>query len=34
MADAVVKRVLLAAEARLASRAAKDSVSRKLSSLN
>ncbi|HAS52802.1 MAG: DNA topoisomerase IV subunit B [Nitrospirae bacterium GWC2_57_13] len=33
MADAVVKRVLLAAEARLASRAAKDSVTRKLSSL-
>jgi DNA gyrase subunit B len=33
MADAVVKRVLLAAEARLASRAAKDNVTRKLSSL-
>ncbi|HET7317649.1 MAG TPA: toprim domain-containing protein, partial [Nitrospirota bacterium] len=33
MADAVVKRVLLAAEARLASRAAKESVTRKLSSL-
>jgi DNA gyrase/topoisomerase IV subunit B len=33
MADAVVKRVLLAAEARMASRAAKDSVTRKLSSL-
>ena len=33
MADAVVKRVLLAAEARLASRAAKENVSRKLSSL-
>lgn len=33
MGDAVVKRVLLAAEARLASRAAKDSVTRKLSSL-
>ncbi len=33
MADAVVKRVLLAAEARLASRAAKDSVTRKLSTL-
>ncbi|HEX9020495.1 MAG TPA: DNA topoisomerase IV subunit B [Nitrospirota bacterium] len=33
MAEAVVKRVLLAAEARLASRAAKDSVTRKLSSL-
>lgn len=32
-ADAVVKRVLLAAEARLASRAAKESVTRKLSSL-
>jgi DNA gyrase B subunit len=33
MADAVVKRVLLAAEARLASRAAKENVTRKLSSL-
>jgi len=33
MADAVVKRVLLAAEARMASRAAKDNVTRKLSSL-
>ncbi|MDA8101134.1 MAG: ATP-binding protein, partial [Nitrospiraceae bacterium] len=33
MADPVVKRVLLAAEARMASRAAKDSVSRKLSTL-
>jgi DNA gyrase/topoisomerase IV subunit B len=33
MADAVVNRVLLAAEARLASRAAKESVARKLSSL-
>lgn len=33
MGDAVVKRVLLAAEARLASRAAKESVTRKLSSL-
>jgi len=33
MSDAVVKRVLLAAEARMASRAAKDSVTRKLSSL-
>ncbi|HWR72800.1 MAG TPA: toprim domain-containing protein, partial [Nitrospirota bacterium] len=33
MGDAVVRRVLLAAEARLASRAAKDSVTRKLSSL-
>ena len=33
MADAVVKRVLLAAEARMASRAAKDSVTRKLSTL-
>jgi len=33
MADAVVKRVLLAAEARLASRAAKETVTRKLSSL-
>ncbi len=33
MSEAVVKRVLLAAEARLASRAAKDSVTRKLSSL-
>jgi len=33
MADAVVKRVLFAAEARLASRAAKESVARKLSSL-
>lgn len=33
IADAVVKRVLLAAEARLASRAAKESVTRKLSSL-
>ena len=33
MADAVVKRVLLASEARMASRAAKDSVTRKLSSL-
>ncbi len=33
MADAVVKRVLLAAEARLASRAAKENVIRKLSSL-
>ena len=33
MGDAVVKRVLLAAEARLASRAAKESVARKLSSL-
>jgi len=33
MADAVVKRVLLAAEARLASRAAKENVARKLSSL-
>ncbi len=33
MADAVVRRVLLAAEARLASRAAKDNVTRKLSSL-
>jgi DNA gyrase subunit B len=33
MADAVVNRVLLAAEARMASRAAKDSVTRKLSSL-
>ena len=32
-ADAVVKRVLLAAEARMASRAAKDSVTRKLSTL-
>jgi DNA gyrase/topoisomerase IV subunit B len=32
MADAVVNRVLLAAEARMASRAAKDSVTRKLSS--
>ena len=31
--DAVVKRVLLAAEARMASRAAKDNVARKLSSL-
>ena len=33
MADAVVNRVLLAAEARMASRAAKDNVTRKLSSL-
>jgi len=33
MADAVVKRVLLASEARMASRAAKDNVTRKLSSL-
>jgi DNA gyrase subunit B len=33
MADPVVKRVLLAAEARMASRAAKDSVTRKLSTL-
>jgi DNA gyrase B subunit len=33
MADPVVKRVLLAAEARMASRAAKESVSRKLSTL-
>jgi len=33
MSDAVVKRVLLASEARMASRAAKDSVTRKLSSL-
>lgn len=33
MAEPVVKRVLLAAEARLASRAAKDSVTRKLSTL-
>ena len=33
MADAVVRRVLLAAEARLASRAAKENVARKLSSL-
>ncbi len=33
MAEAVVKRVLLAAEARLASRAAKENVTRKLSSL-
>ncbi|MFA5073467.1 MAG: DNA gyrase subunit B [Nitrospirota bacterium] len=33
MADAVVNRVVLAAEARLASRAAKESVARKLSSL-
>ena len=33
MADPVVKRVLLAAAARMASRAAKDSVSRKLSTL-
>ncbi|HTG01024.1 MAG TPA: DNA gyrase subunit B [Nitrospirota bacterium] len=33
MGDAVVKRVLLAAEARLASRAAKENVTRKLSSL-
>jgi DNA gyrase subunit B len=33
MADAVVKRVLLAAEARMASRAAKENVTRKLSSL-
>lgn len=33
MADAIVKRVLLATEARLASRAAKESVTRKLSSL-
>ena len=33
MADAVVRRVLLAAEARLASRAAKENVTRKLSSL-
>jgi hypothetical protein len=33
MSDAVVKRVLLAAEARLASRAAKENVTRKLSSL-
>ena len=33
MGDAVVKRVLLAAEARLASRATKESVARKLSSL-
>ena len=32
-ADAVVRRVLLAAEARMASRAAKDSVTRKLSTL-
>jgi DNA gyrase B subunit len=33
LADPVVKRVLLAAEARMASRAAKDSVTRKLSTL-
>ncbi len=33
MADAIVRRVLLATEARLASRAAKDNVTRKLSSL-
>ncbi len=33
MADAVVKRVLLASEARMASRAAKESVTRKLSTL-
>ena len=33
MADAVIKRVLLAAEARMASRAAKETVTRKLSSL-
>jgi DNA gyrase B subunit len=33
MADAVVNRVLLAAEARMASRAARDNVTRKLSSL-
>jgi DNA gyrase/topoisomerase IV subunit B len=33
MADAVVKRILLAAEARMASRAAKENVIRKLSSL-
>lgn len=33
MGDAVVRRILLAAEARMASRAAKDNVTRKLSSL-